>query len=51
MANPVPPATFDGGRATPPPPPGFPPKFTPEIYEEVRCSQCSTYTEQFYSIH
>ncbi|KAK3750638.1 hypothetical protein QZH41_012825 [Actinostola sp. cb2023] len=35
MLNPVPPATCDSGRATPPPPPGFPPKFTTEIYEEV----------------
>ncbi|XP_028402724.1 cytosolic carboxypeptidase-like protein 5 [Dendronephthya gigantea] len=33
--NAVPPATCDGGRATPPPPPGFPPRYTPEIYEEV----------------
>ncbi|XP_032234013.2 cytosolic carboxypeptidase-like protein 5 isoform X2 [Nematostella vectensis] len=35
MLNAVPPATCDSGRATPPPPPGFPPKFTTEIYEEV----------------
>lgn len=33
--NAVPPATCDDGRATPPPPPGFPPRYTPEIYEEV----------------
>lgn len=35
MLNPVPPATCDNSRATPPPPPGFPPKFTTEIYQEV----------------
>ena len=34
--NCLPPATCDSGRATPPPAPGFPPKYTPEIYEEVK---------------
>lgn len=33
--NCLPPATCDSGRATPPPAPGFPPKYTQEIYEEV----------------
>lgn len=33
--NCLPPATCDNGCATPPPLPGFPPKYTPEIYEEV----------------
>ncbi|KAI1897683.1 hypothetical protein AGOR_G00085790 [Albula goreensis] len=33
--NTIPPACHDNGRATPPPPPAFPPKFTPEIYEQV----------------
>nr|XP_018672540.1 cytosolic carboxypeptidase-like protein 5 isoform X1 [Ciona intestinalis] len=28
-------ASHDNGRATPPPPAGFPPKYTPEIFEEV----------------
>uniref|UniRef100_UPI00358F72B2 cytosolic carboxypeptidase-like protein 5 isoform X2 n=1 Tax=Myxine glutinosa TaxID=7769 RepID=UPI00358F72B2 len=31
----VPPASYDDGRATPPPAPTFPPRFTPEIYEQV----------------
>lgn len=35
MVNSLPPATCDGGCATPPPAPGFPPKYTPEIFEEV----------------
>lgn len=35
VANCLPPATCDSGRATPPPSPGFPPKYTTEIYEEV----------------
>ena len=34
--NCLPPATCDNGCATPPPLPGFPPKYTPEIYEEVK---------------
>nr|CAB3220554.1 cytosolic carboxypeptidase-like protein 5 [Phallusia mammillata] len=33
--NCIPPAVHDNGRATPPPPAGFPPKYTPEIFEEV----------------
>ncbi|XP_056873745.1 cytosolic carboxypeptidase-like protein 5 isoform X3 [Takifugu flavidus] len=33
--NAIPPACHDNGRATPPPPPLFPPKYTPEIFEEV----------------
>ncbi|XP_064196723.1 cytosolic carboxypeptidase-like protein 5 isoform X2 [Anguilla rostrata] len=33
--NTIPPACHDNGRATPPPPPAFPPKYTPEIYEQV----------------
>lgn len=33
--NSLAPATCDGGCATPPPGPGFPPKYTPEIFEEV----------------
>ncbi|CAL8315840.1 unnamed protein product [Merluccius merluccius] len=33
--NTIPPALHDNGRATPPPTPSFPPKFTPEIYEQV----------------
>uniref|UniRef100_A0AAY4BYM0 Cytosolic carboxypeptidase-like protein 5 n=1 Tax=Denticeps clupeoides TaxID=299321 RepID=A0AAY4BYM0_9TELE len=33
--NTVPPACHDNGRATPPPPSTFPPKYTPEIYEQV----------------
>ena len=35
MVNSLAPATCDGGCATPPPGPGFPPKYTPEIFEEV----------------
>ncbi|XP_070556995.1 cytosolic carboxypeptidase-like protein 5 isoform X4 [Ptychodera flava] len=35
MVNPIAPATMDDGRATPPPPIGFPPKYTPAHYEEV----------------
>ncbi|XP_048841776.1 cytosolic carboxypeptidase-like protein 5 isoform X2 [Brienomyrus brachyistius] len=31
----IPPACHDNGRATPPPPPAFPPKYTPEIFEQV----------------
>ena len=34
--NSIPPACHDNGRATPPPTPSFPPKYTPEIYEQVR---------------
>lgn len=34
--NTIPPACHDNGRATPPPPPSFPPKYTPEVFEEVR---------------
>lgn len=34
--NAIPPACHDNGRATPPPPPSFPPKYTPEVFEEVR---------------
>ena len=34
--NSIPPACHDNGRATPPPTPAFPPKYTPEIYEQVR---------------
>ncbi|XP_077101591.1 cytosolic carboxypeptidase-like protein 5 isoform X4 [Siphateles boraxobius] len=33
--NTIPPACHDNGRATPPPPPTFPPKYTPEVYEQV----------------
>ncbi|KAI4882983.1 hypothetical protein NFI96_015784 [Prochilodus magdalenae] len=33
--NTIPPACHDNGRATPPPPPAFPPKYTPEVYEQV----------------
>ncbi|CAD5115783.1 DgyrCDS4726 [Dimorphilus gyrociliatus] len=33
--NAVPPAKGDDGRATPPPPASFPPKYTPTHYEEV----------------
>ncbi|KAM9704624.1 cytosolic carboxypeptidase-like protein 5 isoform 2-T2 [Menidia menidia] len=33
--NTIPPACHDNGRATPPPPSSFPPKYTPEIYEQV----------------
>ncbi|XP_063078937.1 cytosolic carboxypeptidase-like protein 5 isoform X2 [Engraulis encrasicolus] len=33
--NTVPPACHDNGRATPPPPPTFPPKYTPDIFEQV----------------
>ncbi|XP_034018660.1 cytosolic carboxypeptidase-like protein 5 isoform X2 [Thalassophryne amazonica] len=33
--NAIPPACHDSGRATPPPPPTFPPKYTPEIFEQV----------------
>ncbi|KAI0232973.1 Cytosolic carboxypeptidase-like protein 5 [Lamellibrachia satsuma] len=35
MVNSVPIAHNDGGRATPPPVAGFPPKYTPAHYEEV----------------
>uniref|UniRef100_A0A3Q2ZX87 Cytosolic carboxypeptidase-like protein 5 n=1 Tax=Kryptolebias marmoratus TaxID=37003 RepID=A0A3Q2ZX87_KRYMA len=33
--NTIPPACHDNGRASPPPPPSFPPKYTPEIFEQV----------------
>ncbi|XP_073529725.1 cytosolic carboxypeptidase-like protein 5 isoform X1 [Phyllobates terribilis] len=33
--NTIPGACHDGGRATPPPPPAFPPKFTTDIFEQV----------------
>ncbi|XP_032441841.1 cytosolic carboxypeptidase-like protein 5 isoform X4 [Xiphophorus hellerii] len=33
--NSMPPACHDNGRATPPPPSSFPPKYTPEIFEQV----------------
>lgn len=33
--NTIPPACHDNGRATPPPPHAFPPKYTPEVYEQV----------------
>ncbi|XP_073694139.1 cytosolic carboxypeptidase-like protein 5 [Garra rufa] len=33
--NSIPPACHDNGRATPPPPPTFPPKYTPEVFEQV----------------
>ncbi|XP_030638396.1 cytosolic carboxypeptidase-like protein 5 [Chanos chanos] len=33
--NSIPPACHDNGRATPPPPPAFPPKYTPEVFEQV----------------
>lgn len=33
--NAIPAACHDNGRATPPPPPSFPPKYTPEIFEQV----------------
>ncbi|XP_076440086.1 cytosolic carboxypeptidase-like protein 5 isoform X2 [Babylonia areolata] len=35
MVNPVPPASGDDGRATPPPMAGFPPKYTQAHFEEV----------------
>lgn len=38
--NAIPPACHDNGRATPPPPPSFPPKYTPEVFEEVRKRDC-----------
>ncbi|KAM4043212.1 cytosolic carboxypeptidase-like protein 5 isoform 1-T3 [Anomaloglossus baeobatrachus] len=33
--NTIPGACHDSGRATPPPPPAFPPKFTTDIFEQV----------------
>ncbi|KAM3910300.1 cytosolic carboxypeptidase-like protein 5 [Leptodactylus fuscus] len=33
--NTIPGACHDNGRATPPPPPAFPPKFTTDIFEQV----------------
>uniref|UniRef100_A0A146NPI0 Cytosolic carboxypeptidase-like protein 5 n=1 Tax=Fundulus heteroclitus TaxID=8078 RepID=A0A146NPI0_FUNHE len=33
--NSIPPACHDNGRASPPPPSSFPPKYTPEIFEQV----------------
>uniref|UniRef100_A0A8C5MK22 Cytosolic carboxypeptidase-like protein 5 n=1 Tax=Leptobrachium leishanense TaxID=445787 RepID=A0A8C5MK22_9ANUR len=33
--NPIPMACHDNGRASPPPPPAFPPKYTMEIFEQV----------------
>nr|XP_015203938.1 PREDICTED: cytosolic carboxypeptidase-like protein 5 isoform X2 [Lepisosteus oculatus] len=33
--NTIPPACHDNGRATPPPPPAFPPKYTIEVFEQV----------------
>ncbi|XP_051546512.1 cytosolic carboxypeptidase-like protein 5 isoform X2 [Myxocyprinus asiaticus] len=33
--NTIPPACHDNGRATPPPQPAFPPKYTPEVFEQV----------------
>ncbi|XP_051880836.1 cytosolic carboxypeptidase-like protein 5 isoform X3 [Pristis pectinata] len=33
--NPVPPACHDNGRATPPPAPTFPPKYTVEVFEQI----------------
>ncbi|XP_051974312.1 cytosolic carboxypeptidase-like protein 5 isoform X1 [Xyrauchen texanus] len=33
--NTIPPACHDNGRATPPPLPTFPPKYTPELFEQV----------------
>ncbi|KAM4712551.1 cytosolic carboxypeptidase-like protein 5 isoform 2-T2 [Anableps anableps] len=33
--NSIPPACHDNGRATPPPPSSFPPKYTPDIFEQV----------------
>ncbi|XP_069742605.1 cytosolic carboxypeptidase-like protein 5 isoform X3 [Narcine bancroftii] len=33
--NPVPPACHDSGRATPPPAPAFPPKYTIEVFEQI----------------
>ncbi|XP_043918798.1 cytosolic carboxypeptidase-like protein 5 isoform X2 [Protopterus annectens] len=33
--NTIPPACHDNGRATPPPPPAFPPKYTAEMFEQV----------------
>ena len=35
LVNTIPPAFNDGGRASPPPLAGFPPKYTPAHYEEV----------------
>uniref|UniRef100_A0A3B4AFZ5 Cytosolic carboxypeptidase-like protein 5 n=1 Tax=Periophthalmus magnuspinnatus TaxID=409849 RepID=A0A3B4AFZ5_9GOBI len=35
MMNSIPPACHDSGRASPPPAPSFPPKYTPEIFEQV----------------
>lgn len=36
VVNVIPPACGDEGRATPPPIAGFPPKYTPAHYEDVR---------------
>ncbi|XP_066563188.1 cytosolic carboxypeptidase-like protein 5 isoform X2 [Amia ocellicauda] len=33
--NTIPPACHDNGRATPPPPPAFPPKYTIDVFEQV----------------
>lgn len=48
--NAIPPACHDNGRATPPPPPSFPPKYTPEVFEEVRKRDCHN-TETFVDIN
>jgi len=36
--NTIPPACHDNGRATPPPAPSFPPKYTTETFEQVEYS-------------
>uniref|UniRef100_H3BAM9 Cytosolic carboxypeptidase-like protein 5 n=1 Tax=Latimeria chalumnae TaxID=7897 RepID=H3BAM9_LATCH len=33
--NAIPPSCHDNGRASPPPPPAFPPKYTVEVFEQV----------------
>lgn len=45
--NTIPPACHDNGRATPPPPPSFPPKYTPEIFEQVGKQEWFPYKYSF----
>ncbi len=45
--NTIPPACHDNGRATPPPPPSFPPKYTPEIFEQVGKQEWCLYKYSF----
>lgn len=47
--NTIPPACHDSGRATPPPPSSFPPKYTPEIFEQVRSSVLAALSMKFSS--